>query len=252
MTRQSICDEGFVGEIFTSLQGEGPLLGRRQIFVRMTGCSLGCRYCDTKAFLSRTKRCMVEQTPGSRCFIELDNPLRCSDVMRWVKIHATPEVHSVSITGGEPLEQVAFVKRLAQELKDHKLRVYLETNGFSCYSFSLLLDHIDLAAIDIKLPSHHLSQSEKILSNELSCIALAAERGIYTIAKMVVLPETTAAEIESICAKIPEPDALVIQPVSGDRISESKLLSFHKIAADYIGPEKAMVIPQMHKMLCVM
>lgn len=39
--------KAYVSEVFSSIQGEGKLLGRRQIFVRFSGCNLNCNYCDT-------------------------------------------------------------------------------------------------------------------------------------------------------------------------------------------------------------
>ena len=40
--------EAPIVEIFSSIQGEGLLVGRRQIFVRFAGCNLDCNYCDTE------------------------------------------------------------------------------------------------------------------------------------------------------------------------------------------------------------
>ena len=35
-------------EIFSSLQGEGPFAGVKQIFIRFNKCNLTCRYCDVE------------------------------------------------------------------------------------------------------------------------------------------------------------------------------------------------------------
>ncbi|MCX8207726.1 MAG: 7-carboxy-7-deazaguanine synthase QueE [Methanothrix sp.] len=244
-----------MGEIFTSLQGEGPLLGRRQVFVRLSGCSLGCSYCDTRAYLRRTEICRLEIAPGLRTFVDLRNPLTVDMVTECVKLHASPEVHSVSITGGEPLEQPGFTETLAGELKSLGMRVYLETNGFSFDLFSLIVRHIDIAAIDVKLPGTvrcSRDQCDRIIENELACLKRSSEMGIYTIAKVVVLQDTEEHDMERICREMPHVDAIVIQPVYGQIISELKLLALHSIAARHLGAERAMVIPQMHRALHIL
>ncbi|WP_175265703.1 7-carboxy-7-deazaguanine synthase QueE [Methanothrix thermoacetophila] len=255
LIRQSISTEGYIGEIFTSLQGEGPLLGRRQIFVRLSGCSLRCSYCDTRKYLKRTEMCRIEASPGSRVFVEIRNPITVDKTIECVKLHAAPGIHSVSITGGEPLEQPKFTETLAEDLKSLGMRVYLETNGCSFEYFSNIAEHIDIAAIDVKLPGTvgcSRVQCDSLIENELACLRRSSEMGVYTIAKLVVLPDTAEHELERVCREMPSVDAIVIQPVSGQRMSESKLMALHSIAARYLGPENAMVIPQMHKALGMM
>ena len=36
-----------IKEVFASIQGEGPFVGYKQLFVRFCGCNLSCNYCDT-------------------------------------------------------------------------------------------------------------------------------------------------------------------------------------------------------------
>lgn len=37
-----------VNEIFASIQGEGPVVGYKQLFIRFCRCNLNCSYCDTE------------------------------------------------------------------------------------------------------------------------------------------------------------------------------------------------------------
>ena len=37
-----------LSEVFLSIQGEGPSAGTPAHFIRLQGCDVGCRWCDTK------------------------------------------------------------------------------------------------------------------------------------------------------------------------------------------------------------
>ena len=68
-------------EVFTSAQGEGLLVGVRQLFIRFRGCDLDCLYCDTPQARSTEGPCQVEDAPGSNCFTQRENPFPVVDLL---------------------------------------------------------------------------------------------------------------------------------------------------------------------------
>jgi organic radical activating enzyme len=120
-----------ISEIFESIQGEGPYQGTKQIFIRFFGCNLNCRFCDTR--------------------LDSFQEMNLSDVLEKISLYRG--YHSVSLTGGEPLLQVDFLKVLAQKLKQDGQTTYLETNGILHRNLSEVLDYIDIIAMDFKLSS---------------------------------------------------------------------------------------------------
>lgn len=119
-----------VKEIFTSIQGEGPYVGYKQLFIRLCGCNLNCSYCDTDFEYNESKEYSVNE------LIDICNK--------------NPDCHSVSFTGGEPLLHSEFIKEFG---KNSNLPIYLETNGTLANKLNDVIDYITYISADIKLPS---------------------------------------------------------------------------------------------------
>ncbi|MFO0962675.1 MAG: radical SAM protein [Phycisphaerales bacterium] len=104
-----------VNEIFHSIQGESTWAGEPCVFVRLTGCPLRCRYCDTEYSFregqTRTVAEVVAAVEATGCKL-------------------------VELTGGEPLAQKRAFD-LMRILCDRGCTVLVETSGA-----------IDIAACD--------------------------------------------------------------------------------------------------------
>ncbi len=96
-----------VTEIFHSIQGESSRAGQPCVFVRLTGCSLRCTYCDTQ----------YSYFGGEAMAIDV--------VVARVEEFRT---RLVEVTGGEPLEQEP-VYPLMNRLLAGGYTVMLETGG---------------------------------------------------------------------------------------------------------------------------
>ena len=99
-----------INEIFWSAQGEGARKGISSIFLRLTGCSLGCSYCDSKS---------AWHTGEYFTHVEIIDKIG--------QLGESYPLSQVVITGGEPLEQQ--IEGLVDMLKDKGLFVAVETNG---------------------------------------------------------------------------------------------------------------------------
>jgi 7-carboxy-7-deazaguanine synthase len=96
-----------VCETFSSLMGESTLAGAPAFFIRLTGCNLRCRYCDTTYAYEGGQ----EMTVARLVDAALAQPARLT-----------------LVTGGEPLLQAETLPLLSA-LADAGCTVFLETNG---------------------------------------------------------------------------------------------------------------------------
>lgn len=129
---------GFISEIYTSVQGEGPYTGLRQIFVRLAGCPLRCLYCDTPGSLTSAghRRVSSDQVVAQIC-----------------ELADLASINWVSVTGGEPLAHVPFLAELFPRLKKKAFKIYLETAGIHAAGLKKCEPYIDVIAMDLKMPS---------------------------------------------------------------------------------------------------
>ena len=142
--------KGYLSEVFVSFQGEGSHVGRRHLFVRLAGCNLRCRYCDTPDSLERTAACTVYGIDGSTS--EHTNPLTAGDVSQLLApFLKVPGLHALAITGGEPLVQSSFIAELLSSARP-PVPVLLETNGTYPDRLESVLPFVDILSVDVKLP----------------------------------------------------------------------------------------------------
>jgi|YNPBryBLVA2012_1023415.scaffolds.fasta_scaffold23640_2 7-carboxy-7-deazaguanine synthase len=232
---------GWVSEIFESIQGEGPYCGQRHIFLRLAGCNLECNYCDTVyAQEPNPPECRV-RTSGQ--FRKVPNPVSVDWVSRQLSRfrHAT----WVTVTGGEPLFQVDYLKQLlAESLMPY--HVYLETNGTLHKQLREVVSRIDIVAMDMKLPS--VTKREGLWDLHREFLRTAVKTEVFV--KVVVGPDTDVDEIVK-CAKLVANEkpsvVLVLQPLDGIKIDVRRLLQLQDAALYYL--DDVRIVPQIHKML---
>lgn len=113
-----------VNEIFgPTVQGEGPSAGRRCAFLRLGGCNLTCRWCDTP-YTWDWKGTSDERTaydPRSQL-----HPMAPDDVLARL---LSFDVGMVVVSGGEPLSQQRRLLPVVERLRARGVDVEIETNG---------------------------------------------------------------------------------------------------------------------------
>jgi organic radical activating enzyme len=235
-------------EIFNSVQGEGPYVGTRQVFVRFQGCPLTCVYCDSVRAQRYESSCRV------RCDVldSVKNPVSANVLARLIESLWTPATQHITLTGGEPLLHADFILKLAQE-SDRP--IYLETNASSSRSAWRLKHSVCVAACDIKLPEHEATPTYKrLLREELRTIKFFYESQVDVFAKIVAMRETVSDTIECVAQRLAAIDSnllLVLQPVTPiSRLvppHSNQLLQLMDAAARHL--RQVRIIPQVHNKL---
>ncbi|HBA25882.1 MAG TPA: 7-carboxy-7-deazaguanine synthase [Nitrospinae bacterium] len=162
-----------VTEIFKSIQGESSLSGTPCVFIRLTGCNLRCRYCDT-----------VYAYEGGD-WLSIDDILSKVDDYK---------CDLVEITGGEPLLQNGVYLLISALLKTGKY-ILIETNGSidigRVQEFKGLRIQRLKIIMDIKCPDSGMSERmnwrnlDKLYNNDEVKFVISS-RGDYDWSKEII------------------------------------------------------------------
>jgi len=206
-----------ISGVFYSIQGEGIFIGYPQIFIRFSGCNLACRYCDV---------------PRNQPAQEM-KPLELFRTVRLMRRGSGP-VHSVSLTGGEPLLQADFLSGFLPSLKKNGFKTYLETNGTLPAELRKIIAGLDFIAMDIKLPVSGGVPPQWPVHRVFLRDCVRAAPAAVTFVKVVAGQQTGLPEIRAaarLVAGIAPELTMVIQPeisrsgrptVSGQRLLDMR------------------------------
>lgn len=230
-----------LSEIFTSIEGEGILFGTKTLFVRMAGCHLKCRWCDTSYALPMYS----------------GNSYSLDYVKRLITDHLQPFTYKVNFTGGEPLVQHEAVIELAKFVKEKGLTTYLESACYDSDRFVKLLPYIDICKVEFKMSDSKvvdMNHYDELLQNEIRCLMASVRNHKITYIKIVVSNSTDSKElaklVENIFQRVNTSDigGFVIQPSDMiDKPTTEHLLKLYDIVCPHYSEVR--IIPQLHKQM---
>jgi 7-carboxy-7-deazaguanine synthase len=238
-----------VAEIFSSLAGEGPHVGRRHLFLRLAGCDVNCDYCDTPTDPAAPAE--IERAPGE--VVRLPNPLSVEAVLGEVlglEERAPGHAH-LAVTGGEPLLYAGFLQELLPLVRETGPAVYLETAGVHPDALPPLLPLLDVVATDVKLP-HHCGRA---YWEESECfLEICAQAPVELLVKIVFGRRTPWGEVEEALRLVAETapgTEVTLQPIHGadgrPELTGDQMLRAHE-RASAVHPNLR-VLPQVHKLI---
>ncbi len=232
-------------DIMESIQGEGLLIGSRQVFLRFTGCNLRCSYCDTPASFEAQPFCLISKYTGrGEVWDEIPNPFSVDQLITLIKQYSS---QWISLTGGEPLLWSNFIQELSGKLKMQGYKFLLETNGTMYEQLDICLPYIDLISMDFKLPS-----ATGLDCSELHRRFLLRAQNTMLYIKIVIDAQTKKEEVQeavNIIAAVDPGITVVLQPVTPVAgifaPDNAVLLDLQKICQEKILDVR--IIPQIHK-----
>jgi pyruvate formate-lyase 1-activating enzyme len=197
-------------ELVTGVDGPGT---RMTVF--LSGCPLRCLYCHNPDTMFAAK----------------GQPVRLDDLVNRLKRYRMifrTTGGGLTVSGGEPLMQPAFVGRLLHEAQQLGIHTAIDTSGFLGVNASdALLDDLDLVLLDIKsgIPEVYKKATGRELQPTLDFARRLSERGTEEVwIRFVLVPGLTDA-VENV-----EAVAGIVEQISV--VTRVEVLPFHQMGRD--------------------
>jgi 7-carboxy-7-deazaguanine synthase len=223
-----------VTEVFHSLQGEGMLVGTPSVFVRLAGCPLRCRWCDTT--YAWDYEAGEDLTPVQIAECVAREPCRF-----------------VVLTGGEPLVGPDSSPRpglpeLTHRLKTLGKHITIETAGM------LFVPELacDLMSISPKLANSTPRGNSRTQADEPACLDLEAIRRLMAAypwqLKFVVESAADISEIQKVLIDLGPlpPERVLLMPQAA---TTSELVSKAAVVAELCKQTGFRFGPRLHILL---
>ena len=191
-----------ISEIFHSLQGEGRLAGVPSTFIRLAGCPLRCRWCDTPYAWSPTSGSeftidqvigQTKQYPCEHVVVTGGEPLACPDLpellkaLRSISTHITIETAGLSHIANLPCDLMSISPKLSNSAPtDMKTRCQHEKQRLNIPALTELIKeyHHQLKFVienetDLEEVQAHLAQLPPIPKTDILLMPQATTRDEY-------------------------------------------------------------------------
>lgn len=218
-----------IREIFTSIQGEGPYIGYKQLFIRFCGCNIKCAFCDTNDY-------------DNEEYTEFTS----EELLKNIEEFNLKSIHSISLTGGEPLIWSDF---LLEFLPLTSNKIYLETNATLKDELEKIINYVHIISADIKLPSSSGIENSFAVHDEFFKVAKKYNKEFFA---KIVFDENILDDEISHCLKLADKYdiPLILQP----KTTEDKILFDGEKILDISNKflktrQDIRVIPQVQKFL---
>ncbi len=162
-----------VMEIFgPTIQGEGMVIGQKTMFVRTAGCDYACSWCDSAFTWNGTAKDEIKMLSAEEIWSEL-------------KRIGGSGFSFVTISGGNPA-LIKNMENLIEILKDHEIKVCLETQGSRWQNWFMEIDELTISP---KPPSSGMNTDFAVLDQIVEKVTSRSSNQHLSL-KVVVFDDT--------------------------------------------------------------